>query len=645
MKIFLADNDVDFLDTRAEFLEQEGYQVIKAYTLADAKKYLQEEWVPLAILDIRLENDDDEKDISGIMLLKADFMRPISKIVLTNFPDAALIRELVLAGQSGKSITLNVIAKHEDPDALIQAVREAFAEHVRINWDLHIDWKTRDPFALVNIIEPGLKRERLLNRAEELEDLFRRLFYEKEHIRLDRLLWQHDGRVALVVFAFKEGAKPESFVVVCGQNDIVSEEAQHFKQFAPKAPGETGTMLSMKAETTHFAVNAYTVVGNDLENIQTFSDFYHFAQEKVFKDTLTTLFQNTLQEWHQDKPISEKNNSLETLYRQRLKLSQEYFSRASFDERIKVIESQIATIGPRIVRTDETLTFHFSNQSFSFPDPLSIFSPTPDPKETVLAINVLGTLTGENILTDEAGHAWLTDFAEAGLAPLFWNYVSLEAAIRFDWVDTNDLLRRYEMENCLLNTDFAKPDTRDLEPVVIKPARAIAVIRKLAAHAVGKDVQDYHLGIFFHAARRLADFDPTLPLTSSELARLGHILLSMAMITEKLEQSKEDEQSDTPTVGTEISIMDEKARIVLIGVRKERLAPQPFRIFLHLYNHAEEVCTKDELLKVVLKGEYDESYLYKLIGVIRKVIEDDAAKPRYLITESNAGYRLILKPE
>jgi DNA-binding NtrC family response regulator len=188
MKIFLADNDVDFLDTRAEFLGREGYQVIKALTLADAKKYLQEEWVPLAILDIRLENDDDEKDISGIMLLKADFMHSISKIVLTNFPDVSLIRELVLAGQTGKSITLNVIAKYEDPAVLIQAVREAFAEHVKINWNLHIEWKARDAFALVNLIESGLERERLLNRAEEMEDLFRRLFYEKEHIRIERML-------------------------------------------------------------------------------------------------------------------------------------------------------------------------------------------------------------------------------------------------------------------------------------------------------------------------------------------------------------------------------------------------------------------------------------------------------------------------
>jgi len=275
-----------------------------------------------------------------------------------------------------------------------------------------------------------------------------------------------------------------------------------------------------------------------------------------------------------------------------------------------------------------------------------IFSSAPDQTEMVMAISVSGSITGENLLTDESGHIWLTDFAKAGLAPLFWNFVALEAAIRFDWVETNNLLRRKEMEHCLINTDFAKLDMGGLEPIVSKPARAISVIRKLAARTVGKDVQDYHLGIFFHAARRLADLDPTLPLTSSELARLGHILLSMAMIAEKLEQDNANEQQMIPMAADQLSVVDEKARIVMIGNRKEQLPPQPFEILWYLYNHVNEVCTKEELKEGPLKGKkYAEGYLHTLIGRIRKVIEDDPDDPRYLITEPNAGYRLIPKPK
>ena len=642
--ILLADNDPVFLSTCAEFLESAGYRVIKASNPDVARAILETGNIHLAILDLRL-TDDDEKDRSGLMLAK-EIARSIPKLILTKFPAHEDVIDAMKLDRAVFPPAVDYVDKRKGLEALLVSVHQVFSDHIRINWDLTIVCKAHETFGLVNLIGPGLEGEHLLNRVKEFEDLLRRLFYEKEHIRLDRLLWRRNGRVALIVFAFKEDAKLESFVVVCGQNAIVNEEAQRFEEFAPKAPGESGTMLSMKAETTHFAANAYTVVGNDLEKAQTLSELYRFAQEKVFKDTLTALFQNTLQGWHQDKPIPKKDGSLDVLYRQRLELSDEYFSRAGFDERIKIIESQIATLGPRIVRTDDALTFHFSNQSFSFPDPFLIFSPTPDQNEMLLAINVPGRLTGENILADESGHAWLTDFAESGLAPLFWNFVALEAAIRFDWVETNNLLRRKEMEHCLINTDFAKPDAGGLEPIVSKPARAIMVIRKLAAHAVGKDVQDYHLGIFFHAARRLADFDPALPLTSSELARMGHILLSMAMIAEKLEQGNENEQPMTPMAADQLSIVDEKARIVMIGNRKEHLTPQTFGILWYLYNHANEVCTKDELKEGPLKGKkYDEGYLHTLIGRIRKVIEDDPEHPRYLITEPNAGYRLIPKPK
>lgn len=80
-----------------------------------------------------------------------------------------------------------------------------------------------------------------------------------------------------------------------------------------------------------------------------------------------------------------------------------------------------------------------------------------------------------------------------------------------------------------------------------------------------------------------------------------------------------------------IHIVDEKARIVMIGDREERLSPQPFEVFRYLFYHSNQVCTKDELLNDALMGKYEESYLHTLIGRIRKMIEDNPTQPRYLI--------------
>lgn len=647
-RILLVDNDPDFLATRAEFLERAGFDVFKAITLADAEKHLRDGWVHLAIFDIRMVDDDDEKDFSGMTLINIDFTHTITKIVLTSF-NTPLVRDLVRIAQRTQPLMLDVIEKAEGPDALVTVVKEAFAQHVRINFSLILDWKAASSLDLVRRIEPGLEdeRERLMNRADELEDLFRRLFYEKDHIRIERLLWQREGRAALVVFAFKEGAKPESFVVVCGQNAIVSEEARRFDEFAPKAPGLTGTMLGkeMRAETTHFAANAYTLAGNDLENAQTLTELYRVGPEKAFNASLRTLYQETLKAWHQDKLVREAHRSLEELYLERLNL-ENALDGQYLEERVKVIEAQIPRLKVNIKRADGKLTLHFSTGSFTYPDPIERIPQIIETEQPALLITVPGTLSGENILVDAGSHAWLTDFAEAGAAPWFWNFTSLEAAIRFDWVDTHDLLRRYELENSLIFTDFAKPDTRDLESIVAKPARAIAVIRKLSAREVGKDIQSYHLGIFLHAARRLADFDPGRPLMPNDLARLAHILLSMAMIAKKLEDYPADKAANGNGLSkSELRLDENAAHTVALGKKRIRIAPTPFSVLQYLYENRNKLCTKKDIIKYALNDKYDERYLHALISRIRREIEDDPDHPRYLITEPNAGYRLITNPE
>ena len=68
--ILLVDNDPDFLDTRAEFLQRAGYQVLKAGHLKLARQLMDEAHTHLAILDIRMVDDDDDRDSSGLILAK-----------------------------------------------------------------------------------------------------------------------------------------------------------------------------------------------------------------------------------------------------------------------------------------------------------------------------------------------------------------------------------------------------------------------------------------------------------------------------------------------------------------------------------------------------------------------------------------------
>ena len=91
--ILFADNDPDFLNTRAEFLQKAGHRVVRAYTLEQARQILAEARVHLAILDIRLLNDDDERDTSGLTLARDPAFHPVPKIMLTGFPTYESVRE------------------------------------------------------------------------------------------------------------------------------------------------------------------------------------------------------------------------------------------------------------------------------------------------------------------------------------------------------------------------------------------------------------------------------------------------------------------------------------------------------------------------------------------------------------------------
>jgi len=122
--ILFADNDPDFLKTRAEFLEQEGYLVIPADDPTEARRKLELGGIDLAIIDIRLVDDDDERDTSGLVLAK-EVARSVPKIILTGFPSVDFVREALKLQLDGLPAAVDFVAKQERPETLLRAVRMA----------------------------------------------------------------------------------------------------------------------------------------------------------------------------------------------------------------------------------------------------------------------------------------------------------------------------------------------------------------------------------------------------------------------------------------------------------------------------------------------------------------------------------------
>ena len=84
-------------------------------------------------------------------------------------------------------------------------------------------------------------------------------------------------------------------------------------------------------------------------------------------------------------------------------------------------------------------------------------------------------------------------------------------------------------------------------------------------------------------------------------------------------------------------------RQVKLGDEELRLTPNEYRLLAVLVKNAGKVVTHRQLLKEVWGPDsvHENQYLRVYMGQLRRKIEADAARPRYLITESGVGYRLV----
>lgn len=87
--------------------------------------------------------------------------------------------------------------------------------------------------------------------------------------------------------------------------------------------------------------------------------------------------------------------------------------------------------------------------------------------------------------------------------------------------------------------------------------------------------------------------------------------------------------------------VDLEARTVIVRGEEIHLTPKEYELLVYLIRHAGKVLTHRVLLGAIWGGDYTEQteYLRVFIGQLRKKIEADPAKPRYILTEPWIGYR------
>ena len=178
----------------------------------------------------------------------------------------------------------------------------------------------------------------------------------------------------------------------------------------------------------------------------------------------------------------------------------------------------------------------------------------------------------------------------------------------------------------LVILDLGLPDMDGLE--VIRQLRgwsAIPIIVLSARQQEGDKVLALDAG---------ADDYLTKPFGVAELLARLRVALRHA--------SRSGSASDSPVFEVGDLHVDLALRQVFVAGAEVHLTPIEFKLLATLVQHAGKVLTHRQLLRAVWGPGYAEEshYLRVFVAQLRRKIEADPARPRYLITEPGVGYRL-----
>ncbi len=119
--ILFVDNDPDFADTYLTFLKDKKYNVISAKNPNEAKEILVKQKIDIAIIDVRLFNDEDKNDLSGL-----DFARTeapsVPKIILTGLYPNIIQKTLMLQPEGSRVV--ECIDKKKGLQAMLTSIRK-----------------------------------------------------------------------------------------------------------------------------------------------------------------------------------------------------------------------------------------------------------------------------------------------------------------------------------------------------------------------------------------------------------------------------------------------------------------------------------------------------------------------------------------
>ena len=261
-----------------------------------------------------------------------------------------------------------------------------------------------------------------------------------------------------------------------------------------------------------------------------------------------------------------------------------------------------------------------------------------------------GRLTGDTILVDRRGRAWIIDFAGFGQGPLIQEFITLENVVKFDLADQFDYQDRKKLEAYLhigLNAEEDIVDS-DVSREMHKALTVINHLRRRAIHKLNQTPQLYQAGLLLKTLERLASYDPSIFYFTRELAIYFHALNAIRETCKRLNPPPPAyDKPYSPWLDEEKPGYD-----VWVEGQWVNLAEMEYKLLHVLYRQAVDYvdnprCKFSDIGRGVW-GDYDRLRDYNNVqSLVRRVrdriqpVEDDAHQ--YIENIRGVGYSLNLK--
>lgn len=526
-RVLIVDNNERVKNMYKELVAYWGFipvlaQGIGAALLEDAKQKARENRCQLALIDLRLVDDLDDEDVSGLSLVPE--IKPAVSIIVSASVDIENVR-LSLSEDVGAA---SYVGKGEGPQILKDKL-EREAKKLCASWRRSVI----EPDEMLDYIAGILCENIPVEYRDQIPDVFVRMFPAASHLRLERLgtgptvsTYSTVPRPKSVILKVYEDDK-QPVIVKLARAKKMSIEVQRYRAYIQgRLKGYFHPSLSNPVILWDIGGAIYTALGS--KDSHMFSRFFSEASFEDIEYSLTHFFRETWSPLY-DHPKECRNVSL---FEQYCKVwGEEWYGRVCRFHAPNPGALMQSKLGGDVLPINP-LAWLQENMGPAAKEDRSIVD------RTALAVTH-GDLHGDNLLVDENRNAWVIDFERSGDGPILQDFVELEGDVINRLMSAQENLPSF-YQMCIdvtQSTELERLENLDRfdDPDVRKSMQTISLLRQLAREVTHiTDARQYLLGLLFNTL-----FRATIIGESAQTLSQQRALMLASIICHRLEHWNE----------------------------------------------------------------------------------------------------------